>query len=142
MIRVHVLNVGKGSSTWIEFPQRLSVVDIDNSRAHSDPSLTNPLDYYRARFPGRDIFRFILTHPDMDHMSGLDELARTTKIHNFWDTFNDKKVSEWHAPYRKEDWERYQQLRRSKELPKCLRLHRHATADCCWTQDGLSILSP
>src|SRR4051812_42735751 len=33
--------------------------------------LVDPFEYYQERWPGRGIFRYVQTHPDMDHMSGL-----------------------------------------------------------------------
>ena len=87
-ITFHFLNVGKGNCTIIDFPSgRLSVIDIDDSRALSQneklamllekkASLTNPIDYIVSKFADREIFRFILTHPDMDHMSGIKRLLR------------------------------------------------------------------
>lgn len=76
----HFINVGKGSCTLVNFPSgHLSVIDIDDSRSISplvqgimqllEKALpVNPIDYITANFPNQDIFRFILTHPDMDHM--------------------------------------------------------------------------
>ncbi len=84
---LHFLNVGKGNRMVANFPSgRLSVIDIDDSRSLSpaekayleiveEKALTNPVDYIVAGFPGKDIFRFVLTHPDMDHMSGIKSKA-------------------------------------------------------------------
>lgn len=33
--------------------------------------LVDPYDYYEANFAGTPIFRYLQTHPDMDHMNGL-----------------------------------------------------------------------
>ena len=101
-ITFHFLNVGKGNCTIIDFPsERLSVIDIDDSRAISayertlmekagKAKLTNPIDYIASEFADREIFRFILTHPDMDHMSGIKRLFEEKYVRNFWDTKNDK----------------------------------------------------
>src|ERR1039458_6275773 len=49
--------------------------------------LTNPIDYLKAHFAGRPIFRYIQTHPDLDHMAGLHRLiGEKIGIVNFWDT--------------------------------------------------------
>lgn len=157
-LKVHFLNVGKGNCTIIEFPsRRLSVIDIDDSRLSDDEkeimetkykiSLTDPISYISAEFPGREIFRFILTHPDMDHMSGLYRLIKEQgiKVLNFWDTEHNKKIdpSTWdNSPYSKDDWDIYLQIRESKENPKALRLYRDETSDCCWIQDNMKIFSP
>jgi competence protein ComEC len=146
MLNIHFLNVGKGSCTIIDFPSgNLSMIDIDNLRAKYDPNLTDPLKYLDRNFSGRSLFRFILTHPDMDHMSGLDELYTKTSILNFWDTDHNKTLppDDWEqSPYNAKDWTTYQKLRRSTENPKCLKLHRDASSTCCWTQDGIAVLSP
>lgn len=144
MLNIHFLNVGKGNCTIIDFPSgNLSMIDIDNSRTNG--GLTNPIDYFKTKFNDRSIFRFILTHPDMDHMSGLDELTGTTSISNFWDTEHDKTFAdeEWDAsPYRQEDWEQYLKLRESQNNPKCLKNYRYESSNCCWTKDGITVLSP
>jgi len=150
------INVGKGNCTVINFPsQRLTVVDIDDSRSISllqkvlmasegKAGLTNPIDYIVTNFPSRDIFRFMLTHPDMDHMSGIKELFRRKKVWNFWDTDNDKYITpdSWKdSPYDKEDWDFYQRIRKSTENPRILRLYRNSRGNY-WTDDGIEILSP
>ena len=52
--------------------------------------LTDPLAYYDAHVGKyQDIFRLIVTHPDMDHMTGLYRLfeqEKSKKILNFWHT--------------------------------------------------------
>jgi len=146
MLKVHFLNVGKGNCTIVEFPSgRLAMIDIDNSRINSENSLTDPIDYYIGKFGRKSLFRFILTHPDMDHMSGLNQLANKISISNFWDTENNKELNneDWdNSPYDRKDWDKYQEFRRSEEDPKCLFLYQNSTADCCWVQDGITILSP
>ncbi len=182
MLKLHFLNVGKGSSTILEFPVgRVGIVDVDDSRSIGeeqlvavaemmgvgsrysaykslgnvleakrlvekayDIPLTDPVQYL-SELRIKEIFRLILSHPDMDHMSGLDRLSRKFEILNFWDTNNNKEIdaNSWDkSPYRKEDWDRYQQLRESEQSPKALRIHRDQTADCCWVEDGIQILSP
>ena len=120
------------------------MVDIDNSKADGDQTLTDPIEYMQNNYNGQNIFRFILTHPDMDHMSGLDELSEKFSIINFWDTNHNKTMNDdWEkSPYKKEDWEKYLKFRKSEEKPKCLTLRRSETSDCCWVEDGIEILSP
>lgn len=147
MLTVHFLNVGKGNCTIIDFPStRLSMIDIDNSRIEDDEEvLTDPVQYFKNNFPQKGLFRFILTHPDMDHLSGLNELSKTTAISNFWDTDHNKTFSDkdWEkSPYDKKDWDKYQAFRKSTSDPKSLLLYQDATAECCWIQDGLTLLSP
>ena len=156
-VSFHFINVGKGNSTIIDFPsERLSVIDVDDSRAISaserflmeiqkKAKLTNPIDYIVSQFPNREIFRFILTHPDMDHMSGIQELFRKKYVRNFWDTNNNKHIdpSTWsNSPYNEKDWNFYQQIRQSKDCPRVLPLYRGADSECCWIQDAVEILAP
>lgn len=147
MLKIHFLNVGKGNCTIIEFPSgHLTMIDIDNSRIDDDDDvLTEPVEYFVSKFPNQSLFRFILTHPDMDHLSGLNQLARKVSIANFWDTDHNKSFSDedWEgSPYDKKDWEKYLTLRKSTSDPKALQLYRDAKSECCWTQDGIAILSP
>lgn len=154
--RIYVLNVGKGNCVVIPFPTRLSVIDIDDS--HIDDkiflkevaekkkmSLTNPVDWITYNFKGVSIFRFILTHPDMDHMSGLHELSSKKTITNFWSIQNSKEMSEedfGNTPYRYEDWKAYKDYQSAKKGNTALRPLREEKSDCCWIQDGVRILSP
>src|SRR5437879_3152904 len=46
---------------------------------------TNPISYLAA--VGVDsVFRFILTHPDMDHLDGFNALMDQFTVSNFWDS--------------------------------------------------------
>ncbi len=146
-MEIDFLNVGKGSCTVMSHPSgRLSIVDIDNSHIQDeDDVLTDPIKFINEKYYGKSIWRFILTHPDMDHMTGIDELFTTREIQHFWDTDNDKEIDTDSAdfgPYNKEDWEMYQKIRQSTADPKTLRLLRDASSDCCWEQDHIRILSP
>ena len=49
--------------------------------------LTDHVDYYKQHFGTKEIFRYIQTHPDLDHMRGLHRLHQEgIQILNFWDT--------------------------------------------------------
>ena len=154
----HFINVGKGNCTIIDLPsERLSVIDIDDSRTISErqrrqmllekkATLTNPVDYIFSSFGDREeIFRFIMTHPDMDHMSGIQQLFSKKYVRNFWDVPNNKPdPGNWdQSPYDKNDWDFYQNLKAGKISNKTIvRPLRDQTAECCWVQDGIKILSP
>jgi beta-lactamase superfamily II metal-dependent hydrolase len=116
----------------------------------AEENLTDPLAYYDANIGSkRDIFRFIVTHPDMDHMTGLCRLheqdARKS-ILNFWHTgqhdFNlaDCADDAW-GPYDKRDWETYRALRASSDAPKSLQKHQGAEGEF-WTEDLLEVWAP
>lgn len=146
MLKVDFLNVGKGNCTTILHPTgRLSVIDIDNSRiTDENDTLQCPIDFIRNQFPNKDIFRFILTHPDLDHMSGLAELIKHKTIYNFWDTGHDKEIEEdkLHlGGYSKDDWNAYLELRKSASNPKSLQILRNHSRDY-WNEDNIEILSP
>lgn len=145
-MEIHFVNVGKGNCSIIDFPSgHLTVVDIDNSRNTDENELTDPIDYLNTNFKNKNIFRFILTHPDMDHMSGLDELNKNFSIINFWDTDHDKEMSEEDlekAPYYEaDDWKTYLKLRKSTESPKALKISRKESKDF-WNKDNITVLSP
>jgi competence protein ComEC len=146
MLKIHFINVGKGNCTVIDFPSgHLTVIDTDNSRNTDENDLTDPIDFIKKQYPNRDIFRLIITHPDMDHLSGMEEIAENFKIYNFWDTENNKTLTQADldkAPYyEKEDWKTYQKFRKSTENPKCLNLYRNGNGDY-WNSDNIKILSP
>jgi len=170
-LRIHFLNVGRGDCTIIEFPSgRVGMVDVCNLKdldtdtwteghlrylslpdkiAYFCPigsKLTDPLEYYSKHIGEHvDIFRLIITHPNMDHMSGLSLLYDQKKILNFWhiglDDFNLANTNWNDAPYDKKDWEIYKELRASKELPKNIRNMRGDRRHY-WTEDNIEILSP
>ena len=113
--------------------------------------LTDPLAYYDAHIgKSTDIFRLIVTHPDMDHMTGLYRLRKqdpNKSIINFWHTgkhdFNLAHTTdqEWaDSPYDKRDWETYKELR-DGEKPRSLQKYQGDTGDF-WTEDGVDIWAP
>lgn len=72
----------------------------------------NPLDWLSKITKDR-VFRFIATHPDMDHLDGLKALFDSKfKPENFWDTENDKEmdVKNGFGNYDEDDWEFYKKL--------------------------------
>lgn len=77
--------------------------------------LTNPIEYLKSR-GWESLWRFILSHPDMDHMDGLKRLVDEIGISNFWDTGTqrDKPSFENHYRYKEEDWDQYEDLRQGK----------------------------
>ncbi len=117
-----------------------------------EEKLTDPLEYYESNIgTTTDIFRMVVTHPDMDHMTGLHRLYEQDPwkdILNFWHTgahdFNlaDASDEDWESsPYDKRDWEVYQQLRESTGRPKNLGQYQGATGSY-WTEDGVEIWAP
>ena len=146
MARIHFLNVEEGDCSIIQHENgNVTMIDVCcgnlgsnevekafamesersgikgnfNQKAHP----TNPIDYLQV-LGVQSIFRYIQTHPDMDHMDGLDQLAQHFSIWNFWDTENTKPspfdANGKFGRYKKGDWDRYCLFRKSKSKPKAL----------------------
>lgn len=145
MAKIHFLNVDEGDCSIIQHNNgNVTMIDIccgnieeEVRKSFSVESLnrglsgnynqkehpTNPICYLQ-RHGIKNIFRYIQTHPDMDHMDGLDNLYKTFSIINFWDTENIKKqefdVNGKYGRYLKKDWDRYCKMRKSISNPKAL----------------------
>ena len=145
MAKIHFLNVDEGDCSIIEHDNgTVSMIDIccgnitekcqvampctesvnslsGNFNQKAYP--TNPVEYLK-RHNIETLFRYIQTHPDMDHMDGLQNLKDSISIWNFWDTENTKKqeFSEngISGRFYKKDWDCYCQLRQSSTVPKAL----------------------
>ena len=134
--RVHFLNVGQGDCIIVEHAYgRLTVNDIcsGNKIQKSETAMsfesfgvrgnfqmckraTNPNDYLNIL--GRSsVFRYILSHPDMDHMDGLNRLANERDIANFWDSGARKEKPDFSgfSHYLEADWDRYINIRDGHE---------------------------
>jgi beta-lactamase superfamily II metal-dependent hydrolase len=111
---------------------------------------TNPIRYVQLLGIDR-IWRFVLTHPDMDHMDGLSALVDTIGIDNFWHPGVDRESPDFEGgPYDEADWDRYVKLRAGNE-PEITTLRKLAGARFKLANrnaegnsggDALSILSP
>lgn len=161
MVKIHILNVGHGDCIIIEHASgRITMVDINNGgeldadtakelAAGAGEPLTNPVEYFLKNFPGRSIWRFIATHPDLDHLRGLAALrAAGIGITNFWDTEHNKVLTEFKNDADKADWQEYQRLRGPNSPATVLRLLRESTG-VFWNKDnegghgdGLHVLAP
>jgi beta-lactamase superfamily II metal-dependent hydrolase len=116
--------------------------------------LVDPADYWKQHFSGRTLFRYLQSHPDMDHMSGLYRLFYQDRVslENFWDVNNSKvklKQEFENSPYDWNDWAVYNRLKTgyvqdSDEHSKPITvLHKTLGAEGqYWTDDGITILSP
>ena len=186
---IHFLDVGHGDCTVVEFPERLTVIDINNCKSFGKETeaelrrrnqppppnpylpqlhgglsalaagglgalgrmvppppasptladlmaqivearlklerekdkLTDPITYYKAHFTGRPIFRYVQTHPDMDHMAGLHRIWAEEKIPilNFWDTKHCIEKDEvamltGEVNHEIKDWQTYKQFERAQ----------------------------
>jgi beta-lactamase superfamily II metal-dependent hydrolase len=110
--------------------------------------LTDPLAYY-DRWIGwnQDIFRFIATHPDMDHITGLHRLhveEPNKSILNFWHTgtYDFKSGADWTGSlYDKRDWDTYRELVHSSSSPKSLKKGQ-GDSGSYWTEDEIELWAP
>jgi len=123
--------------------------DFDAYRKKRYAPLTDPLAYYDTHI-GRqtEIFRLVITHPDMDHMTGLYRLYEQERrpICNFWHTgsedFNLADATWDGSPYDERDWETYKKLRAQVQGgPTSLQHHAGDTGNY-WTDDGVEIWAP
>ncbi len=135
MSTIHFLNVKQGDCTWIKHNStRITVIDVNNAEKiktkeklieisemvyykaikgnfHQKDYPVNPIEYL-TNFGVSNIFRFILTHPDMDHMGGIKEFFDSFNVTNFWDTDNNKEMGSFvGSPYSEDDWKFYKNLR-------------------------------
>ena len=136
---VHFLNVGDGDCSIIQYGSgRMTVVDICNGGSSTQKALleafgrsagiaktgsgnygmrkspTEPVCYMK-KIGISKVFRFVLTHPDMDHMDGFKVLCDEIGILNFWDSGVRKaKPTFSEGRYKEEDWGHYVTVRDGK----------------------------
>lgn len=140
MARIHFLNVGNGDCSIIEHNSgRVTMIDIcsgntDEVAKNTTARLleafesttrksgnygmrgrpTNPVAYMK-RNKIKPPFRFILTHPDCDHLDGFNSLCTEFGMTNFWDNGLRKKKPDFKSgQYKEEDWNRYEEVRDKK----------------------------
>jgi len=177
MPTIHFLNVKEGDCSIIEhYSGHKTVIDVCNARpveplgealtatmAKSERGISgnfqqkrypvNPLSYMRQH-GFTSIFRYVQTHPDMDHMDGIEALFDEFNPINFWDTDNTKELASasWQgSPFRESDWKFYKRLRdtQPEDDPRRLTLYSGARgpyfnqgSDGTVGGDGLHILAP
>ncbi len=173
---LHFLNVREGDCSLIQHNSgRVSVIDECNAQivdvvedrglmlmAKAERGVAgnfqqkkypvNPISYMSDHGIS-SVFRYVQTHPDMDHMDGIKALFGEFCPINFWDTDNNKEMARpWDSPrYREEDWNFYKHLRDTSPTtdPKRLTLLSGVTGqyynrneDGSGGGDGLHVLSP
>lgn len=135
--KIHFLNVKNGDCTIYQRDNIFSVIDIccgniemneecirnadylaeaseESKRFRGNFNMkatpTNPIEYLK-RLGVKSIFRFILSHPDMDHMDGIKSLFEEFEVANFWDNgIRRDKPNFGKGPYFEEDWDFYEKL--------------------------------
>lgn len=178
---LHFLNVKQGDCAWIKHPNgKNTIIDVNNAsidkieekkiiKSFSEILVekeikakgvkgnfrqkefpVNPIEYLKS-FNVKSVFRFILTHPDMDHLGGVEDFFNTFKPINFWDTNNNKEIESFeNSSHKESDWDFYKNLRKgSKTDPIRLQLtsgskgkyyNQNENGECCG--NGLFILAP
>ncbi len=114
-----------------------------------DIELTNPIAFLAEKYPEKDLFRYVQTHPDLDHMRGLVALRSAgISILNFWDTKHDKRP-DFQSESDEEEWKEYETLSVGKRGNSVLHLYRGARGVYYNEEpervnggDGIKILSP
>ena len=177
MPTIHFLNVNNGDCSVIQhYSGHVSVIDVCNAKPPEplgDALLAmlakeargiignfqqkkhpvNPISYLRDHDIS-SVFRYIQTHPDMDHMDGIKALFEAFSPVNFWDTDNTKELSSssWEgSPFSQEDWVFYKRLRDGNPQQDPMRLallsgahgqFYNVGADGSNGGDGLQVLAP
>lgn len=136
MPKIHFLNVRNGDCSIIQRDNcdRVTMIDIccGNIKIKKEASVTkaiaqdmalmetsvsgnfnmkasptNPIEYL-DKIGITSIHRFILTHPDMDHMDGIAELFDGFHVNNYWDCGVRRKKPDFASgQYLEEDWNLY-----------------------------------
>lgn len=177
---VHFLNVNCGDCSIIQHASgRNTVIDVCNakpltwmeqffgtmqaSQARLEKGLNgnfnqkkypvNPIAYMQDH--GIDsVWRFIATHPDMDHLDGIEAFFEAFPPTAFWDTDNscEKEFGNGsNGGFSEEDWKFYKKLRDEKPTlnPKRLTVYAGNTGQF-WNRDennndggdGITVLAP
>ena len=180
MAIVHFLNVNDGDCSVIQHVSgRVTVIDVNNAKKPKtktiiglaldsliDEEITkaekggnfqqkkksvNPIEYLHDRGI-TNIFRFFLTHPDMDHIGGIKDFFETFNPSVFWDTDNIKEMGSFKgSPYSEDDWIIYKNMRDNKPESNPQRLTGYSGRSCRYINrneadekggDGIYILCP
>jgi competence protein ComEC len=142
MATIHFLNVREGDCIVVQHNSgRVSMIDISCGNLSAIEESTNKFikaaglantggsgNYNMKAYPTKpqdylsglgisNIWRFILTHPDMDHLDGFDALMDEFTVNNFWHSGADKPKPDFGGfnGYKEEDWDRYVKVRDEKE---------------------------
>jgi competence protein ComEC len=102
---------GLGGSIFDSAFSRALYVPDSEALAEAARELTDPIQFLQETYPAKTLWRFILTHPDLDHMRGIKRLHETIGFTNFWDTDNSRPMPNYQGEDNQEDWEFYRLLR-------------------------------
>lgn len=140
--RITMLDINNGSiideKTFSELTQyytvslqeRIMASVIENRRnillyeKGYDIKLTNPLEFLTTNYPRKSIFRYIQTHPHLDHMRGLYDLRIShVDITNFWYVKHNFKP-ELKTDSDRNNWHEYEQQRSGNRSNTALQLYQ------------------
>ncbi|HHT9124494.1 MAG TPA: nucleotide-binding domain-containing protein [Candidatus Brocadiia bacterium] len=78
--------------------------------------LDDSLTYLKENFEDKNIFRYIQTHPDIDHLAGFKALTENFSIVDFWDTDHENiEKTDFKNDSDEEDWKHYLEFRKNKK---------------------------
>lgn len=113
--------------------------------AKYDIQITDPIEFIKD-LDYNNIFRFIQTHPHMDHLTGINALFNEFNVWNIWCNKNDFDVDESKlSATRLDDWNLYKKFRDTGEtVLDGTTVVRPKSGDKrdYWRQDNITILSP
>ena len=105
--------------------------------------LTDPIPYIKKIAGSNNIFRFISTHPHMDHLSGLSALRDQIGFINFWVLSNKFKPDlDKLDEAGKQDWALYAGLRDGTIGGTTVVRPLEGELRDYWQQDGIGVLAP
>lgn len=154
--RTTVIDISNGYNDY-DTAEEIAVKNSELRKAMYDRTQvpTDKKDYKQKKIPDnpifylkekgiKNIFRFIVTHPDMDHLDGIKDLFDEFQISNFWDTDNKKEISDkaGSGGYNLEDWKFYKSLRDGKISPSTRLTYFSNNSNLYYNQDNIEILSP
>lgn len=119
-------------------------VPSDKTNYYQKLKPDNPINYLQEKIGTDSIFRFIITHPDMDHLDGIQDLYDEFTITNTWDTDNVKvcDINNFFGGYNVDDWKFYLKLR-AGQVTSTKRLTLYAgNSREYYKDDHLNVLCP
>lgn len=133
-----------GLRQYLEYSLSASSKFIDPEE-YARKYLDDPIEYFQDEYRGlrKNVWRFIPTHPDMDHLSGLKRLDDEIGFDVMWDTRHEKEqdLDNWNDRFDKADWLRYKQIREGNTGHSVIHPTEGSQADY-YQQDNIKILHP
>ena len=119
-----------------------------NYRQKESPQ--NPIDFLSSFINNKtqeSIWRFIISHPDMDHIDGIKKLFESYQIDNVWDTNNNKPDPDFkkQTKFLNDDWDFYKSVesKANDDNYRYLQLYSEINNPGeKWTEDDITILCP